>query len=174
VVIGRLAFNLRLIGIGRQPGEFRFTAGFLDDFQAKVIFVVADSHSVVMQRIHRQHHRVGRRVVAPVVQVFERRTLNRVARIDQQQIRIVLPRFFDQRGDFRDPHVVVFVRVVIDRKDAPVHVGRAEKNQVNTFRGGPYPKRALNRKNTQQDEYKSGDEKASSIFHLIIDGGGSR
>ena len=68
------------------------------------------------------------------MKVFKRSPLDRVSGINQQQIRIVLACFFYQRGHFRDPNVVVFIGVVINRKDTAVHVGRAENDQVHAGR----------------------------------------
>ena len=102
--------------------------------------MIAHRHRVVMQSVHRQHHRIGRCVVVLVMKVFERRSLNRVARIEQEQIGVILARLFDQRGNFRDPDVVVFVRVVINRKDAAVHVSRAEDDNMRA-RGRACPAR---------------------------------
>ena len=101
--------------------------------------MIPHGHRIVVQGIHRQHHRIEGRVVPLVMKVFEWCPLNRISRVHQQQIGIILARFLYQRGDLGDAHVVILIRVVIDWENAAVHVGRAQDDHVRALYGaGPY------------------------------------
>ena len=98
--------------------------------------MITDRHRVILQGVHRQHHRIGRRVVAFVVKILERRALDRVAGINEDQIGIIFAGLLDQRRHLGDADVVVLVRVVIDGKDSPMHVSGAENDYVRALRIG--------------------------------------
>ena len=66
---------------------------------------------------------------------LERRALNRVAGIDEQDVWMFFTNAFDQRRDFGDAAVVGFVRVVIDGVDVAVQIGGAEDRDLNAIRG---------------------------------------
>ena len=75
---------------------------FLQYLETKVVFVIADRHQVVMQRIHYQHHRIRRLIVFTVVIRLERTALNSIARIDQQKARLFFARTLDESGNLRE------------------------------------------------------------------------
>ena len=93
--------------------------------------MIADGHRVVCERVHREHHRIGGRIVFLVVVILERRALNRIARIDQENVFVFLPHLPDQSCDFCQPAVIWFVSVVIDREKISVLIGGAENHDVN-------------------------------------------
>ena len=96
--------------------------------------MVTDRHRIIVQGVHCQHHRIQRRVVAFVMKILEWRSLNRVARIEQQEIRISLARFFDECRDFCNSHVVVLVRIVVDWEYTSVHICRTQDGYVRAGR----------------------------------------
>jgi hypothetical protein len=92
--------------------------------------VIADGHGVDADGAHREHHRIGRRVVARVVDVRERRTLNGIARVQQQRARrILFANLPHERRDLRQPARVRLSRVVVDRQDVAVQIRRREDRE---------------------------------------------
>ena len=95
--------------------------------------MIADGHRVIVQRIHREHHGIRRLIVFLIVVVLERSSLNRIARIEEQDVLVFLTKLPDERGNFCQTAVVGFVGVVIHRKQVTVEIGCAENDQVNAF-----------------------------------------
>ena len=137
-------------GIRRQPWKAGIRARPVQVLQAVVEFVVAHHHGVVAQRIHCQHHRVvGKRLAGErelqrqmagaherLVDVFERSSLDRVAAIDQQVVRIVGARGADQGGDLDQPAVSrLVVVVVVERVHVAMHVRGGQNGQADPLGG---------------------------------------
>ena len=59
--------------------------------------------------------------------------MNRVAGVDQQDVGLFLADAFDERGDLRQPPVVRFVCVVIDRIDIAVKIGGAKDRYLHAL-----------------------------------------
>jgi hypothetical protein len=118
-LIGRLV-RARAIGVSRKPREARFAARLVKYGQSEIVFVIAHGHRVVAERIHREHHRVGRRVVEFVVEVFERRALYGVAGIEEECLWVFFTNLRDDGGRFGEAAHVRFVRVVVERQDVAV------------------------------------------------------
>ncbi len=130
----RLLFGF-VVRVRGEPREVCFAARFLQDLQAEVVFVIADSHRVVVQRAHHEHHRIWRRVVLATMKRREWRTLDRIAGIDQQNVRLFFADAFDQRGNLRKAAIVSLVGVVIDGVDVAVQIRGAEDRDLNALRG---------------------------------------
>ena len=61
-----------VVRVRGQPRKVCFRARLLEDLQTEVVFVIANRHRVVVQRVHHEHHRVGRLIVFTSVKRFER------------------------------------------------------------------------------------------------------
>jgi hypothetical protein len=88
-----------------------------EDLQAEVVFVIADGHRVLMKSVMASI--IGSSVVLfdPVVNVLQRRALNRISGVDRQKTGILFASLFDQRSDFAQSTIVRAVSVVIEEGD---------------------------------------------------------
>ena len=126
------------VSVGRKPRKRRFAPGLLKYGETEIVFVIADGQRVELQRAHCQHHRIRRGVVLPVMKIRERRSLNGVARVDEDQVGVVLARLLDERRRFREADVGRTVRVVIDRENISVQIGRGNDRHTRAVTGrGP-------------------------------------
>ena len=93
--------------------------------------MITNRNRIVIQRVHHQHQGVGGLVILPTMKRLERRTLNRVAGVDQQDILLLFANAFDQRRHLCEATVVRFVCVVVDRVDVAVQIGGSEDRDLN-------------------------------------------
>jgi hypothetical protein len=129
------ALRVLLERVRRQPGERRFLVRALEHGETEVVLVVADHERVVAERVHARDLRIGQAVAfrlpvgsADGVQVGERRTLDEIARVDQDRVRVLLgAHLLDQRRDLGEAVVVDRLRaLVVPRQQMTVQVGRME------------------------------------------------
>ena len=86
-------------GVGGEPGEAGIAARPLHRGGARGVLVIPDRHGGIAKQVHGAHHRVAERPRTRLVHGLERRTLNRVAAVDQQRVRIFGAYLPHQRRD---------------------------------------------------------------------------
>ena len=95
--------------------------------------MISDCHRIVVQRVHYQHHRVRCPIVFAAMERFQRRALDRVAGVNQQQVWLFFAGALDQGCDLCEPAVVRFVCVVVDGIDIAVQISRTENGYLNSL-----------------------------------------
>jgi len=121
--------------VGGEPREAGFAPGLVEHVETEVILVVSEGHARVTQRVHREHHWVDGLVVDAVVVVGERRALDGVAAVDQEQIRRLLAGGADEGGDAGEAVGGRLVVAIVDGEDSPVEIGGGEDGDAGAFGG---------------------------------------
>src|SRR5687767_406001 len=128
--------------------------------------MVSHGHRVVVEGTHHEHHRISPHVVLATVKRLERRTLDRVTRVDQQCVWLLLTNALNECRDFGEPTVIGFVSVVIYRVDVAVQIGRAKDRYLD-----PLGHETLRNENDYQKNEKNtervNERREFSFLHFI-------
>ena len=114
-------------------GKFASARAFAIFFKPKLNSVIAHHHRVVPDGVHGQHHRIVTRCAflhALLIDRFQRGSLDSIAAIDQQAVRIIGAGSLDQRCDFRQTTRGRLRGVVIVRQEVSMQVRSCEQRDL--------------------------------------------